>query len=136
MDLLIRILRPRLEAAAPCHLPCRVYDPTQVRIEAESVKAIQEKYQSNDDPVFLQGYINIKEQRSELVKHHLWVLWTDYFKPSHFEKYPQLHEVFNKATKAAGGSGVKASADPKNGEELLDYIAQIDTIFWETKKSA
>jgi len=21
----------------------------------------------------------IKEQRSELVKHHLWVLWTDYF---------------------------------------------------------
>jgi Nickel-containing superoxide dismutase len=23
-----------------------------------------------------------------LVKHHLWVLWTDYFKSAHFEKYP------------------------------------------------
>jgi nickel superoxide dismutase len=97
MDLLIRILRPRLEAAAHCDLPCRVCDPAQVRIEAESVKAIQEKYQSNDDPVFRQRCINIKEQRSELVKHHLWVLWTDYFKPSYFEKYPQLHQVFNKA---------------------------------------
>ena len=64
------------------------------------------------------------------------MLWTDYFKPSHFEKYPQLHELFNKATKAAGASGVKASTDPKSGEELLNYIAQIDTIFWETKKTA
>ncbi len=60
--MLIRILRPRLEPAAPCDLPCRVYDPTQVRIEAESVKAIQKKYQSNDDPVLLQRYINIKER--------------------------------------------------------------------------
>ena len=24
--------------------------------------------------------IFIKEERCELVKHHLWVLWTDYFK--------------------------------------------------------
>jgi nickel superoxide dismutase len=136
MALLIRILRPRLEVTAHCDLPCGVYDPAQARIEAESVKAIQEKYQSNDDPVFHQRCIDIKEQRSELVKHHLWVLWTDYFKPSHFEKYPQLHELFNKATKAAGATGVKASTDPKSGEELLDYIAQIDTIFWETKKTA
>jgi nickel superoxide dismutase len=135
MRLLSRILHPRLEVTAHCDLPCGVYDPAQARIEAESVKAIQEKFQSNDDPVFRSRAIEIKEQRSELVKHHLWVLWTDYFKPPHFEKYPQLHELFNKATKAAGAAGTKGSYDPATGQELLDYISEIDKIFWETKQS-
>jgi nickel superoxide dismutase len=136
MGLLSRILRPRLEATAHCDLPCGVYDPAQARIEAESVKAIQEKIGGNDDPSFQARAIEIKEQRSDLVKHHLWVLWTDYFKPPHFEKYPELHELFNKATKAAGASGTKGSNDPATGQSLLDYIAQIDKIFWETKQAA
>lgn len=134
MRLLSRILSPRLKATAHCDLPCGVYDPAQARIEAESVKAIQEKYQGNEDPEFRTRAIMIAEQRAELVKHHLWVLWTDYFKPPHFEKYPQLHELVNKATKAAGASGAKGSMDPATGQQLLDYIAEIDKIFWETKK--
>ena len=136
MRLLSRMIRPRLEATAHCDLPCGVYDPAQARIEAESVKAIQEKYQDNDDPVFRTRALVIKEERAELVKHHLWVLWTDYFKPSHFESYPQLHELFNKATKVAGAAGGKGSTDPKVGQELLDLIQQISDIFWETKKAA
>ena len=71
-----------------------------------------EKYQGNDDPVFRTRALLIKEQRAELVKHHLWVLWTDYFKPPHFEKYPELHQLFNEATKLAGASGAKGSAEP------------------------
>jgi nickel superoxide dismutase len=120
---------------AHCDLPCGVYDPAQARIEAESVKAICEKYQSNNDPEFRQRALIIKEQRSELVKHHLWVLWTDYFKPPHFEKYPQLHQLFNEATKlAGGGNGTKSSADPGTAQQLLDKIEEISKIFWETKK--
>ncbi|MDA3626467.1 superoxide dismutase, Ni [Saccharopolyspora oryzae] len=134
MRLLSRILSPRLEATAHCDLPCGVYDPAQARIEAESVKAVQEKYQANEDPEFRTRAILIAEQRSELVKHHLWVLWTDYFKPPHFEKYPQLHELVNKATKAAGAAGTKGSMDPQKGQELLDHIAEIEKIFWETKQ--
>ena len=125
-----------VEATAHCDLPCGVYDPAQARIEAESVRAIQEKYQGSDDEVFKQRCVLIKEQRSDLVKHHLWVLWTDYFKPPHFEKYPQLHELFNKATKQAGAAGGKGSMDPAEGQKLLDYIAEIDRIFWETKAAA
>jgi nickel superoxide dismutase len=132
--LLSRILHPRLEVTAHCDLPCGVYDPAQARIEAESVKAIQEKFQSNDDPVFRSRAIEIKEQRSDLVKHHLWVLWTDYFKPPHFEKYPQLHQLFNEATKLAGAAGGKGSVDPAEAEKLLQKIAEIDKIFWETKQ--
>jgi nickel superoxide dismutase len=125
-----------VEVSAHCDLPCGVYDPAQARIEAESIQKIIEKVADNDDADFRVRAAIIKEQRSELVKHHLWVLWTDYFKPPHFEKYPQLHELFNKATKQAGAAGGKGSMDPAEGQKLLDYIAEIDKIFWETKAAA
>src|SRR5262247_836763 len=129
-----RMLMPRTIVRAHCDLPCGVYDPAQARIEAESVKAICEKYQASDDEVFRSRAILIKEQRSELVKHHLWVLWTDYFKPPHFEKYPQLHTLFNEATKLAGAAGTKGSVDVATAEELLAKIDEISKIFWETKQ--
>ena len=135
MRLLARLLEPRLVVHAHCDLPCGVYDPAQARIEAESVKAIDEKYQQNTDPEFRTRCLIIKEQRSELVKHHLWVLWTDYFKAPHFEKYPQLHGLFNEATKLAGASGAKGSADPAVAEQLLAKIEEISKIFWETKQA-
>jgi nickel superoxide dismutase len=121
-------------ASAHCDLPCGVYDPAQARIEAESIKAICEKYQANEDPDFRTRALIIKEQRAELVKHHLWVLWTDYFKAPHFEKYPNLHQLFNDATKLAGASGTKGSADPAKADELLGLIDDIAKIFWETKQ--
>ena len=130
----MKLFRPTTIVSAHCDLPCGVYDPAQARIEAESVKAIIAKVADNDDPDFRTRAVLIKEQRSELVKHHLWVLWTDYFKPPHFEKYPQLHELFNKATKQAGAAGGKGSVDPAEGQALLDSIAEIDKIFWETKQ--
>jgi len=131
-----RILTPRIVASAHCDLPCGVYDPAQARIEAQSIKAIDEKYQANTDPEFRTRALIIKEQRSELVKHHLWVLWTDYFKPQHFEKYPHLHTLFNEATKlAGGGGGTKATTDASKADELLQKIDEIAKIFWETKQA-
>ena len=132
---LSRLLTPKTVVHAHCDLPCGVYDPAQARIEAESIKAIAEKYQGNTDPEFRTRAILIKEQRAELVKHHLWVLWTDYFKAPHFEKYPQLHQLFNEATKLAGASGAKGSMDPAVGEQLLAKIEEISKIFWETKQA-
>jgi nickel superoxide dismutase len=125
-------IRPPVPASAHCDLPCGVYDPAQARVEAESVKGCQEKYQASDDPVFRERAVQIKEERADLVKHHLWVLWTDYFKPDHLKAYPDLHDTFWKATKLAGES--KKSVDPAQGQQVLDAIAEIDKIFWETKK--
>jgi nickel superoxide dismutase len=135
MRLLTRLFEPKTVAHAHCDLPCGVYDPAQARIEAESVKAIIEKYQQNTDPEFRERCVIIKEQRSELVKHHLWVLWTDYFKPPHFEKYPQLHQLFNEATKLAGAAGTKGSTDVAKADDLLSKIDEINKIFWETKQA-
>ena len=131
----MRLFRSTITASAHCDLPCGVYDPAQARIEAESVKAIMEKYQGNEDPVFRTRALIIKEQRSELVKHHLWVLWTDYFKPPHFEKFPQLHTLVNEATKLAGAGGTKGSFDEATADELLAKIDEIAAIFAETKKA-
>ena len=136
MQLLRRLLTPKITGYGHCDLPCGVYDPAQARIEAESVKAIMEKYAGNDDPVFRTRALMIKEERAELVKHHLWVLWTDYFKPQHLQQYPQLHELFWTATKQAGAAGGKGSVDPADGQKLLDSIDEISKIFWETKAAA
>ncbi len=136
-----RLVRPQTVAYAHCDLPCGVYDPAQARIEAESVKAVQERYQNAEQMrgpnQTLEDYrgraLAIKEQRAELVKHHLWVLWTDYFTPAHLEKYPQLHQLFWTATKEAGAA--KKSQDPAQGQRLLDAIGEIDKVFWETKRA-
>jgi nickel superoxide dismutase len=115
---------------AHCDLPCGVYDPAQALIEAKSVKAIQEKYDSFDDANRVRAIL-IKEERAELVKHHLMVLWADYFKPEHLEKYPDLHDKFWKAIKQA--SECKHHLEIAEGQKLIDQIEEISKIFWETK---
>jgi nickel superoxide dismutase len=118
---------------AHCDLPCGVYDPAQAKIEAQSVKAIMEKYESFDEANKVRA-IMIKEERAELVKHHLMVLWADYFKPEHLEKYPDLHDKFWKAIKQA--SECKHHVEPAEGQKLLEQIDEIAEIFWATKAPA
>lgn len=117
---------------AHCDLPCGVYDPAQAKIEAQSVKAIMEKYAGLDDQGKTRAIL-IKEERAELVKHHLMVLWADYFKPEHLEKYPDLHNKFWNAIKLA--SECKHQLEPSNGQKLVEAIDEIAEIFWQTKKA-
>jgi len=126
-------IRPSRVVSAHCDLPCGVYDPAQARIEAESVKACMEKWAGSDDPVFKERATFIKEERADMVKHHLWVLWTDYFKPDHLKAHSNLHQLFWDATKSAGAA--KKTNDVAEGQKLLDLIGVIEKIFWETKKA-
>ena len=130
-------------AEAHCDGPCGVYDPAQARIEAESVlqltkKILDLKYPEGGDAKAhiayhntLTRFIAIKEERAELAKHHLLVLWSDYFKPAHLEKYPNLHELFWKAAKTC--SSCKQEVSLEHAQELMDAIKEVHTIFWETK---
>ena len=63
---LVRLLEPKTTAYAHCDLPCGVYDPAQARIEAESVKAIAEKYQANSDPEFRARALSRHARRADL----------------------------------------------------------------------
>lgn len=117
---------------AHCDLPCGVYDPAQARIEAESIVEILKRY-PNLGPSDQTRAIIIKEERAELVKHHLMVLWADYFKPEHAERFSNLHEVFWQAIKQA--STTKRSLDVADGQKLLEQIDAIAEIFKQSKAS-
>jgi nickel superoxide dismutase len=124
------ILHPTRIVDAHCDIPCGIYDPEQARIEAESCYKIIGMYHDSDDANFKARIIHVKEERAELVKHHLDVLWHDYFKPEHLEKVPNLHEMFWNANKQV--SKVKASTDLADAKTLLTMIDDIDAAWKAT----
>lgn len=125
--------KPSRVAHAHCDLFCGVYDPAQARIEAQSVLKAAQKYHDSDDDVFRARCIAVKESQAELVKHHLSVLWTDFFKPHHLEKFPELHSMFWNAIKAAGDA--KKSMDVAVSEDLCSQIDAISAVFWQTDEA-
>src|SRR5438876_809411 len=69
-----------------------------------------------------------KEERAELAKHHLDVLWSDWYKPEkHDAKFPQLKDILKQAV--TQGSKAKASVDLNEAQKLLDLIDQVDQIW-------
>ncbi len=127
LSTLSTLLTPPRTASAHCDIPCGIYDPEQARIEAESCYRIIEKYEASSDELFRERCVAVKEERAELAKHHIDVLWHDYFKPEHVEKYPDLHDVCWKAAKAA--SKVKQTVDLAAADELLGLIDKIDEMW-------
>ena len=137
MNLITRILRPRNTAFAHCDGPCGVYDPASARIAAEAVLSMEKKIAALGDAMDIATvntrtrFIEIKESQAEIAKHELDILWHDYFKPEHLEKYPNLHDTFWKAAKLCSKN--KTEQDPANGEALLAAIEEVHKMFWATK---
>src|SRR5215212_947227 len=130
--MLQRLFANATPAHAHCDLYCGVYDPAQAKIEALScLKSIQ-KYHDSDDDHFKARAIIIKERQAEEVKHHLMVLWADFFTTDHFEQFPNLHQLFWEGVHGAGD--VKKSLDVAVAEKLLKTIDEISDIFWQTEK--
>jgi nickel superoxide dismutase len=130
---LSRLFASATVAHAHCDLYCGVYDPAQAKIEALSVLKSAKKYHDSDDPVFKDRAILIKEERAELVKHHVMVLWADFFTPEHVEQFPQLHDLVWRILRQAGAA--KKSVDPADGEKLVSLIDELAEIFWQTEKA-
>jgi nickel superoxide dismutase len=124
-----RVSAPR-EVSAHCDIPCGVYDPEQARIEAESCLKMIQKYHDSDDEVFRARCIGVKEERADLAKHHIYVLWSDYFKPPHVEQFSDLHDVCWQAAKQC--SAVKHTMDADAAQKLLDLIDRIEQMWKAT----
>ena len=92
-----------------------------------------QKYQDSDDEVFRARALTIKEERAELTKHHLMVLWADFFTADHRSQFSNLDDLFWRAIHQAGEA--KKSADPAEGQKLVDLIDEIADIFWQTEKA-
>src|ERR1043165_8186163 len=137
MNLIARLLRPSNTAYAHCDGPCGVYDPAGARIAAEAVLSMEKKIAALGDAQDAATvnprprFIGIKEAQAEIAKRELNILWHDYFKPEHLEKYPNLHDTFWKVAKLCSNN--KTEQDPANGEALLAAIEDIHNMFWATK---
>ncbi len=130
-------------AHAHCDGPCGIYDPASARITGEAVRSMTKKILALTPPApgdaaanaaylnTLSRYVAIKEEQAQLTKDELLVLWTDYFKPPHLEKYPDLHDTFWKAAKLCSACKVEVSA--QHADELMEAIEKIHGIFWATK---
>ena len=135
---------PAPEVHAHCDGPCGVYDPASARITAEAVVSMTKKILDLEAPDSsdkvatiayqntLSRFIAIKEEQAQKTKEDLLILWTDYFKPVHLEKYPDLHDTFWKAAKLCSACKVEVSTEHAN--ELLNTVHKIHQMFWATKE--
>ena len=134
-----RLLKPTTVAYAHCDIPCGIYDPTPAKIAADTVAKMVEKINAipkdSMDLASRNSFVRmvaVKEQHAELCKKELQVLWSDYFKPEHLEKYPKLHDMFWKALKSASKN--KQNIDAAAAAELQAAVKEISDVFWATKK--
>lgn len=133
-------LTPAAQADAHCDVPCGIYDPRDAVQAAQTVirmtELILEKQAGGTDDVqnlnSLVRYITVKEEHATRAKDEILVIWTDYFKPEHLAKYPDLHEQVWQACKL--GSYVKQNVDMAKAEEFKAALEAIAQIFWDTKK--
>ena len=137
-----RLFKPTTVAYAHCDIPCGIYDPTPAKIAADTVAKMVEKIdgfaktiQANDnltDRNNLIRSVQVKEEHAQICKKELEILWSDYFKPEHLEKFPKLHDTFWKATKLCSKN--KQSVDAQAAAELQAAVKEISDMFWATKK--
>lgn len=119
-------------AYAHCDIPCGIYDPHLAQVAAHSVlRMAQLLEQGKGDMHSIARYAAVKEENAELAKREVRIIWGDYFKPEHVEKYPDIHEHVNGIMKA--GSASRQSASVKAAEDLLESVNRFAEIFWETK---
>ena len=134
---------PAETVSAHCDGPCGVYDPASARITAEAVLSMTKKLLALEAPAdgdkaamvaynnTFSRYVAVKEEQAQKTKEDLLILWTDYFKPVHLEKYPDLHDTFWKAAKLC--SACKVEVSQQHAEELMAAVEKIHGIFWATK---
>jgi nickel superoxide dismutase len=136
-------LAPINVAKAHCDGPCGVYDPSSTRVPAEAVLSLTKKILALEYPAdgagkaktayhnTLTRYIQIKEEQAQLAKDEALILWTDYFKPEHLEKYPELNNIFWKTAKLC--SACKQEVSLEHAEDLMAHVKKIHEMFWDSK---
>ncbi|OGY22310.1 MAG: superoxide dismutase, Ni [Candidatus Woykebacteria bacterium GWB1_45_5] len=143
LKIIDRISPPKL-IYAHCDIPCGIYDPHQAQLAAHTVirmvNLINELKPTSEEPDLkerkriihqISRYTAVKEEHAELVKKEIRIIWADYFKSEHLEKYPGLHnlvfEIMKLASKARQEVNLEAS------QQLLSKVQEFAEIFFKTK---
>ncbi len=130
---LIKLL-PTKPIYAHCDIPCGIYDPHNAQLASQTVLKMVQKIKElpEDDRNNFVRMVMTKEEHAEICKREILILWTDYFKSEHLEKFPDLHDLVWKTTKLCSEN--KRSIDEKLAKDLIESVDQIAEIFNSTKK--
>lgn len=136
-----------VDVQAHCDIPCGIYDPTPAKIAARTVQKMvmqmEELAPPHMPPTVADVYamksfansiarrIKVKEDHAELCKRELSILWSDFFKPEHLEKAPNLHDMFWKALKLCSRNKQEVSREA--ADQLVAAVDEIAKVFYEVK---
>lgn len=136
--------RFKLELArAHCDIPCGIYDPITAQIAALTVVRMidlmsdldaKQGEKNADYQNSMSRYVAVKEEHAEKAKHDIRVIWGDYVKPQHLDKYPDLPGLVHKIMQL--GSKSRQTTDRETAVQFVEAINQFAEIFWETKSIA
>lgn len=135
MNLFARFIKP---VHAHCDIPCGIYEVDTMRHAADTCLRMVEKIEELGDAETTDQHNNfirmvgVKEKHAQLCKEQIYILWSDYFKPEHLEKFSDLHTTFWQAAKQCGK--VKQTVSRDEAQKLIDMVAHIATIFADSKK--
>lgn len=134
-----------VDADAHCDIPCGVYDPTPAKIAAKTVARMVQQLdeialpKDMSDPHSIANHANsisrriaVKEEHAQLCKKELLTLWSDFFKPEHLERFPNLHTLVWDAVKLCSKNKQEVNAEAAN--KLVAAVDEIAHIFYQAKK--
>lgn len=126
-------------AEAHCDVPCGIYDPSTAQLAAMSVARfldqIDELTAAGIDTVNAQARLARlmaqKEEHAQAVKDAVVVIWGDYFKAVHVERFPDLHDLTHRIMSKA--SACKQELAVTHGRELVELVNEFAERFFATK---
>jgi len=123
--------------SAHCDIPCGIYETDTMTHSAETCKRMiqiiegLEGIDSVEKQNTLIRSVMNKEKHARIVKRELYILWSDYFKPEHLEKFPDLHDKLWKTAKQA--STVKQTVSMDEALKLIDMVHDVAHLFADSK---
>lgn len=135
MGLLTKFIKP---VYAHCDVPCGIYETDTMRQAADTCLKMIEKIEvlpetMGEKSAEHNNYIRMvmtKEKHAQLCKDQIYILWSDYFKPEHLQKFPDLHTRMWEAAKQCGK--VKQTVSREECQKLIDQVAGIVKMFEES----
>lgn len=122
---------------AHCDVPCGIYETDSMSHAAATCARMVEKIEALGELDSVEKHNNFtrmvltKEEHAQKCKNELYTLWSDYFKPEHLEKFPDLHDKFWQATKQCGK--VKQTVSAEECKKLTDMVHEIAHIYADSK---
>lgn len=124
---------------AHCDIPCGIYETDTMTHAADTCRRMIEKIEDLGEldtvekhNMFVRSVVT-KEKHAQRVKNEIYILWSDYFKQEHLDKYPDLHDKLWMVAKQA--STVKQTVSMQEASRLCDMVHEVSHLFSDSKQA-